>query len=290
MFLTEVTSLSRSLAQKLIKDNCVKVNQSQIKSNFKLKTGDTLQVTFPEIRELEVLPEKIELDILYEDKDLIILNKKQGVVVHPAAGHYTGTLVNGLIYHCGDELSGINGVMRPGIVHRIDKDTSGVLVVAKNDYSHKHLSAQLSEHNMTRKYEAIVLNNIKDDKGTIDKPIGRHQVERKKMCVTNRNSKRAVTHFEVKERFGKYTFIELMLETGRTHQIRVHMSSIGHSVLGDKVYGSESAGAKFKLNGQALHAKILGFIHPTKNEYMEFISPTPSHMSTVLKILRGREN
>jgi len=286
VFLTdELESFSRSCVQKIIKNCCVTLNGKPAKASYKLKAGDVISVSLPELKELEVLPEKMELDILYEDRELIVLNKQQGIVVHPAAGHYTGTLVNGLMHHCKGQLSGINGVTRPGIVHRIDKDTSGVLVIAKSDFAHKCLSAQLAEHSMTRKYEAIVLNKLTQDTGTIDKPIGRHQYDRKKMCITGKNSKRAITHFEVKERFSGCAYIHVSLETGRTHQIRVHMSSIGNPILGDKVYGNADSklNSRFKLKGQALNAKVLGFIHPVKNEYMEFESQTPDHIKAVLQ-------
>lgn len=276
---------SRSFVQKLIDENKVLVNSKVIKSNYKLRCKDIIDVDIPEPLAIEIVPENITLDILYEDKDVIVINKEQGMVVHPSHGHYSGTVVNALLYHCGDELSGINGVMRPGIVHRIDKDTSGVLMIAKTNIAHQKLAMQLKEHSITRKYNAIVYNNIKDDTGTVDAPIGRHSVDRKKMAVTNKNSKNAVTHYRVIERFGKYTFIEVQLETGRTHQIRVHMSSIGYPLVGDEIYGPKNQ--KFKLNGQMLHARVLGFIHPITGEYMEFEASIPEYFQKFLNDLRN---
>lgn len=279
-----IDDYSRSYLQKLIKDNYVKVNNKKVKSNYKLSIEDNVEVIIPEPEEIEVVPQNIELDIVYEDKDFIIVNKPQGLVVHPAPGNYDKTLVNAILYHCND-LSGINGVLRPGIVHRIDKDTTGLLVVCKNDKAHIDIAAQLKAHTITRKYEAIVYHNIKEDEGTVDAPIGRHPVNRKQMAINYKNGKRAVTHFKVLERLKdhKFTYVSLQLETGRTHQIRVHMSSINHPLLGDEVYGPSKS--QFKLNGQLLHAKTLGFIHPTTKKYVEFNSPLPGYFKDVLNKL-----
>lgn len=276
----EIESISRSYAQKLIDEEFVLVDGKNVKSKYKLKDGQNIVINVPTPQKLDVIAEDIKLDIVYEDAHLIVVNKPQGMVVHPAAGNYTGTLVNALIQHCGDSLSQINGVVRPGIVHRIDKDTSGLLLVAKDNKTHIGLSAQIKEHSLTRKYIAIVHANIKADSGTIDAPIGRHPSNRKKMCITDRNSRNAVTHYTVLQRFGNYTFVECKLETGRTHQIRVHMASIGHPILGDKVYGLKKE--KFNLVGQLLHAKLLGFIHPITNEYMEFESEVPQRFQKFL--------
>lgn len=275
--------LSRNRIQKLIEEKKVLVNNKSINKNYKLKENDKIIINIEEPKEIDILPENIPLNIVYEDEDVILVNKPQDMVVHPANGHYSHTLVNALMYHCKDNLSGINGVMRPGIVHRIDKDTSGILIIAKNDKAHQKLASQLEEHSMTRVYYAIVYNNLKNDKGTIDAPIGRHPIDRKKMAVTDKNSKRAVTHYEVLQRFNKYTFIKLKLETGRTHQIRVHMSYIGNPLLGDIVYGKEKQ--PFKLVGQVLHAKVLGFVHPTTNKYMEFETELPQYFKDILKKL-----
>ncbi|WP_058485447.1 RluA family pseudouridine synthase [Defluviitalea phaphyphila] len=289
LFLSEeLKDVSRSFIQKLIKNKNVKVNQNYVKANYKLKLNDVIDVKIPEPEILEINPEPIELDILYEDKDIIVVNKPQGMVVHPAPGHYSGTLVNALLYHCSDDLSGINGILRPGIVHRIDKDTSGVLMVAKNDLAHQNLTLQLKEHTITRKYNAIVYNNIIKDFGTINAPIGRHPIDRKKMAVTNKNSRQAITHYTVLERFGQFTFIEAQLETGRTHQIRVHMKYIGHPLLGDPVYGPKSQ--PFNLNGQLLHARVLGFKHPSNNKYMEFEAPLPDYFKNIIEKLRKKSN
>ena len=272
--------VSRSYAQKLINGGLVTVNGKNIKSNYKTNTGDKIKISVPEPVKLDVKAENIALDIVYEDDFLLVVNKPQGMVVHPAAGNYTNTLVNALLNHCGDSLSEINGVIRPGIVHRIDKDTSGLLLVAKNNEAHISLSQQIKEHSLTRKYIAIVHGNIKEDSGTIDKPIGRNPNDRKKMCITNKNSRNAVTHFKVLERYGTYTFLELKLETGRTHQIRVHMASMGHPVLGDKTYGVKKE--KYNLSGQLLHAKVVGFIHPKTGEYMEFETEIPQRFKKFL--------
>lgn len=276
---------SRSFIQKLIKENDLTVNNNEIKSNYKLKAGDEINIVIPEPKELDIVAEDIPLDIVYEDKDVILVNKPQGMVVHPAPGHYTGTLVNAIMYHCKDDLSGINGVMRPGIVHRIDKDTSGVLIICKNDKAHESIAKQLKDHTITRKYNAIVYNNLKEDEGKINAPIGRHPVNRKQMAVNPINGKEAITHYKVLERINQYTYLELQLETGRTHQIRVHMASINHPLLGDPVYGPKSD--RFKLKGQALHARVLGFVHPTTNEYMEFEAPLPNYFTGLLKKLRN---
>lgn len=277
--------LSRSRVQKLIENGLVTVNGKAVKSNYKLRKGDILEVEIPDPEPLEIEAEDIPLDIIYEDKDVVIVNKPQGMVVHPAPGHYSGTLANALMYHCKDDLSGINGQMRPGIVHRIDKDTSGVLMIAKSDAAHNSLAQQLAVHSITRKYYAVVCGNIKEDSGTVDKPIGRSPKDRKKMAVVQ-GGRRAVTHYRVLERFGgKYTLIEAQLETGRTHQIRVHMASLGHPLLGDTVYGSEKQ--PFKLQGQVLHAKVLGFNHPSDGRYVEFESPLPEYFEKLLIKLRN---
>lgn len=279
-----IDSLSRSFIQKLIKEDAVLVNGKPVKGSYKVKTDDDVLFCLPKAVEPDISPENIPLDVLYEDKDVIVVNKPKGMVVHPAAGHYSGTLVNALMYHCGEELSGINGVMRPGIVHRIDRDTTGSLVVCKNDAAHRAIAEQLKEHSINRKYIAICHGVIKEEEGVIDKPIGRHPVDRKKMAVVGAGSgKNAVTHYRVLKRFEKYTYIECVLETGRTHQIRVHMASIGHPLLGDDVYGNQKS--PFKLEGQTLHAKVLGFIHPKSGEYVEVSAPVPAYFSHLLDIL-----
>ena len=259
------------------------VNQKAVKSNYKVCPGDVIELVIPEAVEPEILPEKMDLDILYEDQDIILINKPKGMVVHPAAGHDTGTLVNGLMDHCRGNLSGINGVMRPGIVHRIDMDTTGVIIACKNDMAHNSIAAQLKEHSITRKYYAIVHGVLKEDEGTVDAPIGRHPADRKKMSINHKNGREAVTHYRVLERFSKFTYIECRLETGRTHQIRVHMASIGHPLLGDEVYGP--AKCPYRLQGQTLHAGILGIIHPRTGEYMEFQAPLPEYFEELLKKL-----
>ena len=278
-----VDTLSRSYIQKLIKDEHVYVNEKAVKANYRVKEDDEICFYLPKSVEPEILPQDIPLDILYEDDDIILVNKPKGMVVHPAAGHYQDTLVNGLLFHCKDSLSGINGVMRPGIVHRIDMNTTGSLIVCKNDLSHNHIAAQLKEHSITRKYHAIVYGVLEADFGTIDKPIGRSDVDRKKMAVNAKNGRNAVTHYKVLKRFDKYTYIECSLETGRTHQIRVHMASIGHPIIGDDVYSTRSC--PFKLTGQTLHAKTLGFIHPRTEKYMEFDAPLPDYFVHLLNIL-----
>lgn len=282
-----IADSSRSYLQKLIKDGNVCVNKKVIKSNYKVSDGDIIEVSMPEAVELDILPEDIPLDIVYEDNDILVVNKPKEMVVHPSAGHYGGTLVNGLLFHCKDKLSGINGVMRPGIVHRIDMDTTGLLLVCKNDKAHQFISEQLYKHSITRKYRAIVWNNITEDEGTIDKPIGRHPNERKKMSTHAKVSKDAITHYQVLERYGKFCYIECILETGRTHQIRVHLASVGHPLLGDVTYGNPKAKTPFKTQGQCLHAMVLGFVHPTTKEYMEFTAPLPEYFETILTKLRS---
>ena len=285
VFLAEnMEDLSRSGVQKLIDEGMITLNGGKTKANYKLREKDIIDVTVPEVKEVEILPEDIPLDILYEDSDVIVVNKPQGMVVHPAPGHTSGTLVNALMFHCGDDLSGINGEKRPGIVHRIDKDTSGVLMIAKNDMAHQSLAAQLAEHSITRKYNAVVYNGFNEDEGTVDQPIGRNPQDRKKMAVTQKHSRHAVTHYRVIERMEKFTLIEAQLETGRTHQIRVHMTYIGHPLLGDPVYGPKKQ--PISLEGQALHARVLGFIHPRTGEYMEFEAPLPPHFEALLERLR----
>ncbi|EGG38286.1 pseudouridine synthase, RluA family [Paenibacillus sp. HGF5] len=276
--------VSRSQVQLWIADGHVSVNDGPIKSNYKVSQGDRIVLKVPEPSAVEIIPEDIPLEIAFEDGDVIVVNKPRGMVVHPAPGHSSGTLVNALMFHCKD-LSGINGELRPGIVHRIDKDTTGLIMAAKNDKAHASLAAQLKEHSVNRRYLALVHGNISHDQGTIDAPIGRDAQDRKLYTVTDRNSKHAVTHFTVVERFGDYSLLELKLETGRTHQIRVHMKYIGHPLVGDPVYGKSKG---IKLNGQALHAAVLGFVHPSTGEYMEFSAPMPSDMNELLTILRGR--
>lgn len=278
-----VDSLSRSFVQKMIKEERVLVNGKPVKGSYRIKDGDEVSFELPDSVQPDISAEDIPLDILYEDSDVIVINKPKGMVVHPAAGHYSGTLVNALMYHCGSELSGINGVMRPGIVHRIDMDTTGSLIVCKNDKAHNCIAEQLKEHSIKRKYRAICYGVIKEDEGSIDKPLGRHPIDRKKMAVNERNGKRAVTHYRVLQRFEKYTYIECELETGRTHQIRVHMASIGHPLLGDSLYADRKC--PFKLNGQTLHAMTLGFIHPTTKEYVEVNAPLPDYFCHLLDIL-----
>lgn len=276
---------SRSYIQKLIKDGLILVNGKPVKANYRLFCDDKVEVSIPELKEPNILPENIPLDILYEDKDIIIVNKPKQMVVHPAPGHYSGTLVNGLMYHCGKELSGINGTMRPGIVHRIDMDTTGSLVVCKNDLAHQSLSRQLKEHSICRIYEAVVHGNIKEDTGTVNAPVGRHPTDRKKMSVHAKNGREAVTHYKVLERFGAYTYVQCRLETGRTHQIRVHMSGIGHPLAGDVVYGPKKCPFP-RLQGQTLHAKTLGIIHPKTGEYIEVNAPLPQYFVELLEQLR----
>ncbi len=279
-------NLSRSYLQKLLKDGDIIVNGKYVKANYKVSRGDEIQVSIPEPEIPDILPENISLDILYEDDDILVVNKPKGMVVHPAPGHYSHTLVNAVLYHCGDRLSGINGVLRPGIVHRIDMDTTGSLLVCKNDYAHQIIAGELKEHSITRRYHAIVHGNLKGDAGTVNAPIGRHPADRKKMSTKAPNGRHAVTHYKVLEHFRNYTYIECELETGRTHQIRVHMANIGHPVLGDAVYGP--AKCPYKLQGQTLHAKILGITHPTTGEYMEFDAPLPEYFSGLLERMRRK--
>lgn len=276
--------LSRSYIQKLLKEGNITVDSKAVKANYKLSEGNQIEVLIPDPEILDVLPEDIPLDILYEDDDILIVNKPKGMVVHPAPGHPNHTLVNAVMYHCGANLSGINGVIRPGIVHRIDQNTTGSLLVCKNDHAHQILAEQLKEHSITRRYHAIVHGNLKADTGTVNASIGRHPTDRKKMSTKASNGRHAVTHYKVLERFGNYTYIECELETGRTHQIRVHMASIGHPILGDDVYGP--AKCPFHLEGQTLHAKVLGIVHPTTGEYMEFDAPLPEYFVELLEKLR----
>ncbi len=280
----EMEDVSRSALQKNIEKGNITVNGEKISKNYKLHLGDIVEAELPPPENIDIVPEDIPLDIMYEDDVLIVINKSQNMVVHPAPGHYTGTLVNALMFHCGDNLSGINGVLRPGIVHRIDKDTSGVLVIAKSDLAHKGLSEQLAEHSMKRVYNAIVYNSFSEESGTVDRNIDRSKNDRKKMAVVMQGGRNAVTHYKVIEKLGKYTWVELQLETGRTHQIRVHMSYIGHPLLGDPVYGPKKC--PFNLNGQVLHAKVLGFIHPRTGEYMEFNSELPDYFSSLIERLK----
>jgi len=276
-----IAELTRSAVQGLIEKGMVTSGGKAVSKNMKLKGGEEIIVDIPEPEPMDAVAEDIPLDIVYEDNDLLVVNKPKGMVVHPAHGNYSGTLVNALLYHCGDSLSGINGVIRPGIVHRIDKNTSGLLIVAKNDASHLKLAEQIKEHSFTREYEAVACGYFKDSEGTVDAPIGRHKTDRKKMCVTTENSRNAVTHYSVIKQYGGYAHVRLRLETGRTHQIRVHLSYIGHPVLGDDVYGKPYKG----LEGQCLHARKIGFIHPTTGEYMEFQSDLPDYFTAVLRKL-----
>lgn len=280
---SQLEDFTRSAVSKLIEGGQVKVNEKTASKNYKCKAGDRVEIEIPDPVELDVTAENIPLDIVYEDSDLLVVNKPKGMVVHPAAGNYSGTLVNALLYHCKDSLSGINGVIRPGIVHRIDKDTSGLLIVAKNDTAHLDLAQQIKEHSFHRAYQAVAYGNFKEDNGTVNQPIGRHPKDRKKMAVTFKNSKNAVTHYEVISRYEKFTHIRCVLETGRTHQIRVHMAYIGHPLAGDEVYGPKKVITE--LNGQCLHAGELGFVHPRTKEYMEFTAPLPEYFTNFLKKL-----
>lgn len=274
---------SRTYIQKLLKDGHILVNDKVCKSNYKVQENDKIDINIPEPVEADIRPENIPLDIIYEDKDFLIVNKPKDMVVHPAPGHYSGTLVNAVMYHCKDNLSNINGVLRPGIVHRIDKDTTGALIICKNDLSHNFIAEQLKVHSITRRYVGIVQGTLKDDEGIINAPIGRHPVNRKEMAINHKNGKEAITHYKVLKRFKKYTYAEFQLETGRTHQIRVHMASINHPLLGDEVYNHNKS--PYKLQGQCLHAKIIGFTHPTIKEYVEFEAPIPDYMEHLLDIL-----
>ena len=276
---------SRSFIQKLIEGGSLKLNDSVMTSKkYKVCEGDRVEIVIPPPEKLSVEPENIPLDIVYEDEDVLVVNKPKGMVVHPAAGNYTGTLVNAIMYHCAGRLSSINGVIRPGIVHRIDKDTSGLLMIAKNDAAHESLSKQLAEHSITRRYKALVYHNFAKDSGTVDAPLGRDPKNRLKRAVTEQNAKRAVTHWRVVERFGRYTLIEARLETGRTHQIRVHMAYIKHPLVGDRVYGPQKQ--SLAQDGQMLHAEILGFVHPKTGEYMEFRQPLPREFQDLIERLR----
>ncbi len=278
-----IEEISRTYIQKLIKDGYANVNGTVPKTNYKVNSGDKVCLNVPETEEPDIVAQEMPLDIVYEDDDVILINKPKGMVVHPAAGHYTGTLVNGLIHHCKDNLSGINGVLRPGIVHRIDMDTTGILIACKNDVAHQKISEQLKEHSITRCYRALVYGVIKEDEGVVNAPIGRHPIDRKKMAINLKNGKNAITHYRVLERFREYTYIECELETGRTHQIRVHMASLHHPLVGDQVYGPEKN--PFHLQGQCLHAMVLGFVHPRTHEYMEFCADLPQYFSELLKKL-----
>ena len=281
-FIAEEADITRSMVQKLIENSGVSVNGASVSKNYSLRAGDSVYVEIPDPVELTAVPQDIPVEIVYEDDDLLVVNKPKGMVVHPAAGNPDGTLVNALLFHCGGRLSSINGVIRPGIVHRIDKNTSGLLIVAKTDSAHAGLSEQIKAHTFTREYEAVIVGHLKDGEGVIDAPIGRDKNDRKKMCVTDRNSKNAVTHYIVLEEFSGYSHIKLRLETGRTHQIRVHMAYIGHPVLGDDVYGKAFKG----IEGQCLHAKKIGFIHPTSGKYLEFDSELPQYFKDILDKIR----
>ncbi len=286
MFVSENCDMTRSSVQKLIESNNVNVNGKAVSKNYKLRNGDVVEVEIPEPTELSAEPQNIPIEIVYEDDALLVVNKPKGMVVHPAAGNPDGTLVNALMYHCKGRLSSINGIIRPGIVHRIDKNTSGLLMVAKTDEAHNFLAEQIKEHSFTREYMAVVVGSFSEDNGTINAPIGRHPVDRKKMCVTEKNSKHAITHYETLEKYKGYSLVRFILETGRTHQIRVHSSYNGHPILGDDVYGKPVKA----FEGQCLHAKKLGFIHPTTKEYMEFDSDLPQYFEKVLSKLRDDKN
>lgn len=279
-------TLTRAAAVCLTESGDVTLNGKTASKSDKVKIGDIVEITYPEPVSSEAVPQDIPLDIIYEDDDLLVVNKPKGMVVHPAAGNPDGTLVNALLYHCGDSLSGIGGVVRPGIVHRIDKDTSGLLMVAKNDAAHLKLSEQIKEHSFTREYEAVIIGHLKEQKGSIDVPIGRSKNDRKKMAVTELNSKNAVTRYEVLEEYPGFSYVRLRLETGRTHQIRVHMAYLGHPLAGDGVYGGRNA-ERIMEGGQCLHARKIGFIHPTTGKYMEFTSPLPEYFTKFLEKLRN---
>ena len=277
----QLPDMTRSAVQKLIEQGNVTRNGIVVSKNGKGNSGDVIEFMVPQPKPLEVTAQDIPLDILYEDNDLLVVNKPKGMVVHPAAGNDDGTLVNALLHHCGDSLSGINGIIRPGIVHRIDKDTSGLLIVAKNDIAHQGLAQQIKEHSFTRIYEAVVYGNMKREEGTVDAPIGRHPTDRKRMAVTDKNSRNAVTHYKVLKRYDGFTHVQLKLETGRTHQIRVHMAYIGHPVAGDTVYGVKKVITS--LNGQCLHARVIGFVHPITEEYIEITSELPVLLYAIFK-------
>ncbi len=277
-------SLSRSYIKKLLDSENVTVNNASVKANYRVRTDDEIRLYLPPVKTPDIEPENIPLSVLYEDNDVIVVNKPKNMVVHPAPGHYSGTLVNALLYHCSGNLSGINGILRPGIVHRIDKDTTGSVIACKNDFAHNSIAAQLKDHSIVRKYHAIVCGVLKEEEGTVHTLIRRHPVDRKKMAVVKNGGKDAVTHYRVLQRFEKYTYVECVLETGRTHQIRVHMASIGHPLLGDTVYGAPSS--PYRLEGQCLHAKILGFSHPVTGEYIETDAPLPEYFSRLLDNLR----
>lgn len=286
-FLTEIyPDQTRSFLQKLVKSGEIKINgKPVIKAGFVVEGGDQVSASIPTPQAVEIEAENIPLDILYEDADVLIVNKPKGMVVHPSAGHYSGTLVNAIMYHCADSLSGINGEIRPGIVHRIDMDTTGALIICKNDAAHVDIAEQIKEHTVTRRYRGIVCGVVKEDEGTIEGAIGRHPTQRKKMAINEKNGKPAITHYKVLQRFAKYTYMEFRLETGRTHQIRVHMASIGHPLLGDELYGNPKNLAMKGLQGQTLHAMVIGFVHPTTHEYMEFEAPLPEYFQNLLKKL-----
>ncbi len=286
-FLTEIyPEQTRSFLQKLVKSGEIKVNgKSVTKAGFVVERGDQVYASIPAPQAVEIEAENIPLDILYEDADVLIVNKPKGMVVHPSAGHYSGTLVNAIMYHCADSLSGINGEIRPGIVHRIDMDTTGALIICKNDAAHVDIAEQIKEHTVTRRYRGIVCGIVKEDEGTIEGAIGRHPTQRKKMAINEKNGKPAITHYKVLQRFAKYTYMEFCLETGRTHQIRVHMASIGHPLLGDELYGNPKNLAMKGLQGQTLHAMVIGFVHPSTHEYMEFEAPLPEYFQKLLQKL-----
>lgn len=283
---SKLSDKTRSSIQKMIANDNVLVNNTIKPSSYKVRNNDRIEINIPEPQIIQALPENIPLDIVYEDDDLLVVNKPKGMVVHPAVGNYTGTLVNALIFYCGDSLSGINGLIRPGIIHRIDKDTSGLLIVAKNDFSHNKLALQIKNHSFNREYEAVVYGNIKDKSGSVNAPIGRNPFDRKKMAVTSKSSKTAITHYKVLEQYSGFTHLRLKLETGRTHQIRVHMAYIGHPVAGDSVYGPKKVIKS--LNGQCLHAKMIGFVHPRSEKYLEFESELPDYFREFIDKLSNR--
>ena len=280
----QLPQYSRSFFQKLSKDDQIQIQNTPIKASYRITGEEEIALTIPDAQKPDIVPENIPLDILYEDDYVLVVNKPKDMVVHPSAGHTSGTLVNAVMAHCGEHLSGINGVLRPGIVHRIDKDTTGALLICKDDVVHRDLAEQLKEHSIKRRYRAVVQGNLKEDEGTVNAPVGRHPTDRKKMAINHKNGKEAITHYKVLERFGQATYIECRLETGRTHQIRVHMASLGHPLLGDTVYGSSKN--PYHLQGQALHAMILGFVHPITGEYLEFEAPLPEYFSKLLEKLR----